>query len=89
MIVTMMLVGVGSHHINHHFPETLPFFSTQINENITVLVLEELEGDSQMVVFQHRLVIVHQSQFRTWTWTLDGEHENYRNNICNKETYSC
>ena len=38
----------------------------EIDKDITFWVLEELEGDGQVVVLQHRLVVVHQRQLGAW-----------------------
>jgi hypothetical protein len=51
-----------THHVYDHFTECLPLLPAQIHKDITVGVLEELEGHGQVVVLQHALVIVHQRQ---------------------------
>ena len=55
-----------AHHVDHHFPKSLLLFPRQVDEDITFWVLKQLEGDGQVMVLQHRLVIVHQSQLRAW-----------------------
>ena len=52
--------SICAHHINHHLPQGLFLLLGEVEKNITVRVLEELEGDRQVVVLQHALVIVHQ-----------------------------
>ena len=55
-----------AHHVDHHFPKSLLLFPRQVNEDITFWVLKQLEGDGQVMVLQHGLVVVHQSQLRAW-----------------------
>ena len=49
---------ISTDHVYNHFPEGLPLLLGEVDEDITVWVLEELECHSQVVVFQHGLVIV-------------------------------
>ena len=55
-----------SYHVNDHLSEGLPLFLGQVTEDITVGALQQLEGDGQVVVLQHRLVVVHQRQLGAW-----------------------
>ena len=55
-----------AHHVDHHFPKSLLLFPRQVDEDITFWVLKQLEGDGQVMVLQHGLVVVHQSQLRAW-----------------------
>ena len=73
----------GQHHVDHHLPQGLLLLPegrgytrgiqclarpVKIDKDITFWVLEELEGDGQVVVLQHRLVVVHQRELGAWGW---------------------
>ena len=52
------------YHINDHLPQGLSLLLAQVDKDITFRILHELKRHSQMVILQHGLVIVHQSQLR-------------------------
>jgi hypothetical protein len=54
-----------SHHIDDHFPQSLPLFLVEVDEDVVVLVLQQFEGDGQVMILKHRLVIVHQGKLGT------------------------
>ena len=49
-------------NFSHHFPDTLSLLLAQAGEDVTLVVLDELEGHGQVVILQHGLVIVDQCQ---------------------------
>ena len=51
------------YHIDDHFPERLSLLVGQIAEYVAVGVLQQFERHGQMMVLQHRFVVVQQSQF--------------------------
>ena len=53
-----------AHHVDHHFPKSLLLFPRQVDEDITFWVLKQLEGDGQVMVLQHGLVVVHERELR-------------------------
>lgn len=55
--------GLASYHVNHHFPERLALLLAKILEDVAVFLLKQFESHSEVVVLQHRLVIIHQSEF--------------------------
>ena len=54
----------NAYHVNHHFPKGLLLLPRKVDEDITFWILKQLEGHGQVMVLQHRLVIVHQGQLR-------------------------
>jgi hypothetical protein len=54
-----------SHHIDDHFPQSLPLLLVEVDEDVVVLVLQQFEGDGQVMILKHRLVIVHQGKLGT------------------------
>lgn len=52
-----------SYHVDNHFPECLTLFLAEILEDVTVFFLQQFEPHGQMMVFQHRFIIIHQSKF--------------------------
>ena len=64
------------YHVNDHLPQGLSLLLAQVDKNITVLVLNQLERHSQMVIFQNGLIVVHQGKLRTWK--SDRAHSVYR-----------
>ena len=58
-------IDAVAHHVDDHLPERLALLFAEIGEDVAVGVLQQLEGHGQVVVLQHRLVVVHQRQFRT------------------------
>ena len=53
-----------TYHIYHHFSQGLPLLLGEVHQNITVRILKELKGNSQMMVLQDGLIIVHDGQLR-------------------------
>ena len=53
-----------TYHIYHHFSQGLPLLLGKVHQNITVRILKELKGDSQVMVLQDGLIIVHDGQLR-------------------------
>lgn len=51
-----------AHHVDDHLAQALPLALAEVLEDVTVVLLQQLEAHSQMVVLQHRLVIVHECQ---------------------------
>jgi hypothetical protein len=43
----------------------LPLFLVEVDEDVVVLVLQQFEGDGQVMILKQRLVIVHQGKLRT------------------------
>ena len=74
---------ISAHHINDHFAQCLPLLLGEVDEYITVGVLEELEGDRQVVVLQHTLVIVHQGQLRAEAEIKNDEFIQFFSQILN------
>ena len=66
LVLMTNVVPVGSYHINDHFSHGQPLLPAQVLEDITVFVLHEFERHGQVVILQHRLIIVHQGKLRTW-----------------------
>ena len=56
----------GQHHVYHHLPHRHPLLVGQTREDVTGRVLEQLEGDRQVVVLQNSIIIVHQSKVSTF-----------------------
>lgn len=57
------MIGI-SYHVDDHLAQGLPLLLGEVLEDITVVLLQQLESYSQVMVLQHRLVIVHQGQLR-------------------------
>ena len=85
-----------AHHVNDHFPQGLSLFLGQVDEDITVGVLKEFEGDSQVVVLEDGLVIVHDGQLRARVYqelvcqprvvhVVDGRSEDGRHHLQGRE----
>lgn len=51
-----------SHHINDHFAQRLSLLFAKVLKDVTVVFLQKLKAHSQVVILQHRRVIVHQGQ---------------------------
>lgn len=51
-----------SHHVNDHFAQRLSLLFAEVLKDVTVILLQELKADSQVVILQHRRVVVHQGQ---------------------------
>ena len=54
------------HHVYDHPAEALLLLLAEILEDVTVFLLQQLEAYGQVVVLQHRLIVVHQGQLRVW-----------------------
>ena len=52
----------GQHHVDHHLPHGRPLLAGQTCQDVALRQLEELEGDGQVVVLQHGLVVVHEGE---------------------------
>lgn len=50
------------YHVDDHFAQGLPLFFAEVLEDVTVVLLQKLEAYGQVVILQHRRVIVHQRQ---------------------------
>lgn len=50
-------------HINDKLPQALSLPLAEVLKDVTVVLVEQLEADGQVMVLQHRLVVVHQGQF--------------------------
>ena len=55
-----------AHHVDDHLAQALPLALAEVLEDVTVVFLQQLEAHGQVVILQHRLVIVHERQFRIW-----------------------
>lgn len=53
-----------AHHVDDHLAQALPLALAEVLENVAVVFLQQLEAHGQVVILQHRLVIVHERQFR-------------------------
>ena len=51
-----------THHVDDQLAEALPLPLGEVLEDVTVVLVEELEAHGQVVVLQHRLVVVHEGQ---------------------------
>lgn len=52
-----------SYHVYDYFAQGLSLFFAEVLEDIAVVFLQKLKANSQVVILQHRRVIVHQGQF--------------------------
>lgn len=52
---------VDTHHVNDEFPQALFLPLAEVLEDVTVLLVKQLEAHSQVMVLQHRLIVIHQS----------------------------
>lgn len=57
----VQLISV-SYHVYDHFAQGLSLLLAEVLEDVAVVFLQKLEADSQVVILQHRRVIVHQGQ---------------------------
>lgn len=53
----------SSYHIYDHFAQRLSLLFAEVLKDVTVVFLQKLKANSQVVILQHRRVIVHQGQF--------------------------
>lgn len=51
-----------SYHIYDHLAQRLPLLFAKVLEDVTIVLLQKLKAYSQVVVLQHRRVVVHQRQ---------------------------
>lgn len=54
--------GPNACHVDNKFPQALPLSLAEVLKDVTVVLMEELEAHSQVVVFQNGLVVVHEGQ---------------------------
>ena len=52
-----------SHHVDHHLSEGVFLFLAEVLEDVTVVFLQQFEAHSEVVILQHRGIVVHQCQF--------------------------
>ena len=52
----------AAHHVDDHLAKRLPLFLGEVLEDVTVVLLQQLEAHGQVMVLQDRRVVVHQSQ---------------------------
>lgn len=52
----------GQHHFDDHFANDLTLVLWYVGEDVARLVLQYFEGHRQMMILEHRLVIVHDGQ---------------------------
>jgi len=53
---------LAPHHVDDHPAQALPLLLREVVEGAAVVLLHELEADREVVILQHRLVIVHDRQ---------------------------
>lgn len=51
---------VDTHHVNNKFPKALSLPLGKVLEDVTVVLMKQLKTHSQVMVLQHRLIIIHQ-----------------------------
>lgn len=51
-----------SYHIYDHLAQRLPLLFAEVLEDVTIVLLQKLKAYSQVVILQHRRVVVHQRQ---------------------------
>lgn len=51
-----------SHHVDHHLAEGVSLLLAEVLKDVTVFFLEQLEAHSEVVILQHRGIVVHQRQ---------------------------
>lgn len=49
-------------HVDDQLPQALPLSLAEVLEDVTVVLVKQLEAHSQVVVLQNRLVVVHEGQ---------------------------
>lgn len=52
-----------SHHVDHHLAEGVSLFLAEVLEDVTVVFLEQFEAHSEVVILQHRGIVIHQREF--------------------------
>ncbi len=60
----------GQHHVDDHFSDDAPLLLVELGEDVARLVLQNLEGDGQVVVLQHRVVVVHEGQLGAFVYQV-------------------
>ena len=73
------------HHVYDHSPQRLPLLLGEVLEDVTVVFLQQLEAHGQVVVLQHWLIVVHESQLRVWGEAREGEREKRGGNVRKEE----
>lgn len=63
-IVMIRKILKGPDHVNDELAEALALPFGEVLEDVTVLLVQQLEAHSQVVVLQNRLVVIHQRQLR-------------------------
>jgi len=56
-----------TYDFDDHSSQELAWLGGQGSEHVTAGLLQQLEGDCQVMVFQYRFVVVHQCQLRRFT----------------------
>lgn len=55
-----------TYNVNDHLAQWLSLFLGQVLEDVTVLFLQQFKTYSQVMILQHRRIIVHEGQLRVW-----------------------
>lgn len=53
----------ASHHVDDELAETLPLSFCEVLKDVTVFLVKKLEAHGEVVVLQHRLIVIHEGQF--------------------------
>ena len=53
-----------TYHVDHHLPDRLALLLGEVHKDVALRVLQYLEGDGQVVVLEHGLVVVHERELR-------------------------
>lgn len=53
---------MSTYHIDDHFSETLTLLLGKVLKDVTVFPLQELETNSEVMILQNRLIVVHEGQ---------------------------
>lgn len=51
-------------HVYHHLAESLSLLFAKVGKDITILILQQFEGHSQMMVLKHRFIVIHEGELR-------------------------
>ena len=49
----LVAVYVVTHHVDDHLAHIMPLFLVEVCEDVAAVLLQQFEGDGQMVVLQH------------------------------------
>jgi len=60
-------VAAGTDYFDNHSSERLSRLGRQRREYVEPVLLQQFEGDGQVMTFQYRFVVVHQRQLRPCT----------------------